>query len=130
MYEIHHLTTINAVAEKVYEAISTEQGLKQWWTADVEITGLDANFKPAYKTEFSVDIDRAAQVIISLKPGNFHRTPFRIAHLQKTLPKNVKYIALKWTLNQNGTKLPEQSLETTIYELRKNPNKPDPPDKK
>ena len=41
MYEIHHLVTISAAPEEVFEAISTEQGFKQWWTADVEITGLE-----------------------------------------------------------------------------------------
>jgi len=92
---------------------------------NVEITGLDANFTPAYKTTGGVDIKRAGLTPIVLQPGNSHRTAFRIEHLRKTLPKNVKYIMLKWTLNEAGDKLPKEGLQTTLYELRKDPDKPD-----
>ena len=91
------------------------------WGFNIQITGLDAGFKRVYKTPFGLDLDRGTPTIIVLQPGNFHRTPFRVDHFLKTLPKSVRYISLRWTLNQYGSKLPKEGLETTIYELRKDP---------
>lgn len=34
MHQILHQITINAPADKVYDALTTEEGLKSWWTAD------------------------------------------------------------------------------------------------
>ena len=34
MAEIIHLFTINSTKEKVYEAITTQEGLSNWWTED------------------------------------------------------------------------------------------------
>jgi hypothetical protein len=88
---------------------------------NVEIIGMDDTFRAVYRTEFGVLIERAPPVVVVLKPGTFHRTPFRIDHLQKTTPKNVKYIIVAWTLNEQGTTLPKGGLKTTLYELRRVP---------
>jgi len=34
MADLHHEIEINAPAEKVYAAITTQEGLRGWWTAD------------------------------------------------------------------------------------------------
>ena len=39
MAEMRHEITINAPAKQVYDAITTESGLRQWWTADVSVHG-------------------------------------------------------------------------------------------
>jgi len=36
MADMYHQVHIDAVPENVYQAISTEEGLKSWWTADTE----------------------------------------------------------------------------------------------
>jgi uncharacterized protein YndB with AHSA1/START domain len=37
MQDIMHLVKIHAPAERVYEAITTEAGIRQWWTRDAAI---------------------------------------------------------------------------------------------
>jgi uncharacterized protein YndB with AHSA1/START domain len=39
MPELRHQITINASPAKVYEALSTEGGLRSWWTADATMGG-------------------------------------------------------------------------------------------
>lgn len=34
MADLHHAIEINVSAEKVYEAITTQKGLRSWWTRD------------------------------------------------------------------------------------------------
>ena len=36
MAEMHHEVTIGAPAARVYEALTTREGLRGWWTADTE----------------------------------------------------------------------------------------------
>jgi len=91
---------------------------------NVVIIGLDSRFEQVYRTMFGVDLKRAPATLIKIAPGNYHRTAYRIEHYLKTLPRNVKYIKLKWTRNYMGTKLPKAGLSTSIYELRRDPDKP------
>ncbi len=37
MAEMHHEVPINAPPERVYEALTTQEGLSSWWTADTVI---------------------------------------------------------------------------------------------
>ena len=37
MFEIRHLIKINAAPTKVFEAISTAEGIRHWWTDDVAL---------------------------------------------------------------------------------------------
>ena len=83
---------------------------------NLEIVGLDTDFKPVYNTTGGVLIKRAPPTIVSLQPGCSYRTLFP---LDQTVPGDMKYIILKWTRNDAGTELPEKWLKTTIYELRK-----------
>ena len=34
MADLRHQITINAAPAKVYEALTTQEGLRAWWTAD------------------------------------------------------------------------------------------------
>ena len=36
MFELLHQVTIEAPVQKVFDALTTQKGLKGWWTADVE----------------------------------------------------------------------------------------------
>ena len=91
---------------------------------NIEIFGLNDTFKQIYKTPFAVRIDRGFTEAISISPGRFHRMPFRIEHLLKTMPEEVRYIKLKWTRNSFGDQLPREGIESSIYALR-NPDKAD-----
>jgi uncharacterized protein YndB with AHSA1/START domain len=37
MHDLMHLIKIHAASERVYEAITTEHGIRQWWTRDAAI---------------------------------------------------------------------------------------------
>src|ERR1700757_651984 len=50
MSEIKHQIPINATPEKVYAAIATQKGLRQWWTADTTVDENDGG-----KAEFGFD---------------------------------------------------------------------------
>lgn len=39
MYEINHQVGIEAAPEKVYEALTTDEGLARWWTNDISGAG-------------------------------------------------------------------------------------------
>jgi len=92
---------------------------------NITVIGLDSEFRKIHETAGGVDLERGKLTRIQIGPGNFHRTAFRTEHFLKTLPETVKYIKLRWILNEMGTKLPKGGLESSIYELRKAPNKPD-----
>ncbi len=87
---------------------------------NLDIIGMDANFKQIYKIENQhVDLKRVRPTIVSLLPGRSYRTRFQVESLLESFPADVKYITLKWTSNDMGTELPGKWLKTTIYELRK-----------
>jgi len=90
---------------------------------NVQLVGLNAEFKQIYKSEFRIVLERAPPTLIHIAPGNYYRTPHSIEDYRKTLPKEVQYIRLRWASNELGTPLPRIGLETCIYELRKDPNK-------
>ena len=82
---------------------------------NLDIIGMDANFKQIYKIENQhVDLKRARPTIVSLMPGRSYRTRF---HVESFLPADVNYITLKWTINDMGTELPGKWLKTSIFEL-------------
>lgn len=37
MAELHHQIVIKSTPEKVYAALTTQSGLRSWWTADVSV---------------------------------------------------------------------------------------------
>ncbi len=66
MAELKHQIAIKSTPEKVYAALTTEIGLRQWWTADVK-----AEDKVGGKAEFGFD-QRATvfrMKIVKLNPG-------------------------------------------------------------
>jgi uncharacterized protein YndB with AHSA1/START domain len=50
MQDIMHLIKIHASSERVYEAITTTEGIRQWWTRDAAIK---PNVGPAGEFEFN-----------------------------------------------------------------------------
>ncbi|MGH1436187.1 MAG: SRPBCC family protein [Lewinella sp.] len=66
MPSIHHLLTINAPAERVFEAITTPDGLCSWWTTKAAgQPSLDAE----YQFFFSKDYDWRAKVVEVTPPS-------------------------------------------------------------
>ena len=49
MYDIVHQLTIAASPDKVYEAVTTVNGLTSWWTADVEFGPADGEFQVGFR---------------------------------------------------------------------------------
>ena len=45
MYDIVHQLSIAAIPERVYEAVTTSEGLATWWTTDVEFGPGDGEFR-------------------------------------------------------------------------------------
>jgi uncharacterized protein YndB with AHSA1/START domain len=66
MAELRHQITIQAVPAKVHEALTTEEGLRAWWTADAA-----AEAKVGGKAEFGFNRRRTVfrMTIDALEPG-------------------------------------------------------------
>ena len=66
MADILHLVPIQASARSVYEALTTEEGLKQWWTDDVDAEpreGSTATFRfEGGQVAFQMKVDRLEPV--------------------------------------------------------------------
>ncbi|MBA6225190.1 SRPBCC domain-containing protein [Colwellia sp. MB02u-18] len=43
MVNINHRIGINALPEKIYEALTTDDGLKKWWTNDISGAGMEGS---------------------------------------------------------------------------------------
>lgn len=84
------------------------------------LTGLDADFKPVFKTDWRelILIDERSPLVITIEPGHFHREPLSLDHLQRILPQNVRYLRFQWTRNPYGDKLPGEGLESSLFDLR------------
>jgi uncharacterized protein YndB with AHSA1/START domain len=73
MANIHHLLLIDAPIEKIYQAISTVEGYKNWWTeetsGDFKVGGeVHFNFGEQYKNMFEVAyLDENARVVLKGK---------------------------------------------------------------
>lgn len=91
---------------------------------NVELIGLNAEFKQVYKGGLPIVLERAPPTLINIAPGNYYRAALSIEDYLRTLPKEVQYIRLRWASNELGTPLPRSGLETCIYELRKDSDKP------
>lgn len=50
MVDLHHYIQINAPANKVYDAVATQEGMRGWWTADSSV-----GEKAGDKAEFGFD---------------------------------------------------------------------------
>ncbi|HOX06045.1 MAG TPA: hypothetical protein PK280_06555 [Planctomycetota bacterium] len=92
--------------------------------ANLVITGLNAKHEKVYVTPFDILVERAPAKLIKIGPGNYHRIAFPIADCLKTTPNDVRYIAITWTRNPLGTKIPDGGLSTSRYECRKAVEKP------
>ena len=60
MYDIVHQLTIAATPDRVYEAVTTSEGLATWWTTDVKFGPGDGEFRlgfdnGAVRMRFQVD---------------------------------------------------------------------------
>ena len=87
---------------------------------NIEIAGFDAEFKKVYtRPAGDIDLDRARPTLVTIAPGNHHRSAF--TEELKELPPGIKYVKLRWILNEKGTELPSAGLETSFYELKKEP---------
>ncbi len=85
---------------------------------NVEVVGLDSAFNRIYVTPFGMLIQRAPATRIPIAPGRYHRTGYDLDRRVNTLPEDIRYIRLRWTRNDMGTRLPEGGLETSLYDLR------------
>ena len=86
---------------------------------NIEIAGFDAEFKKVYARQVGdIDLDRELPTLVTIAPGNHHRSAFTE---ELKAPPGVKYVKLRWTLNERGTELPSAGLETSFYELKKEP---------
>lgn len=65
MPDINHLVRISAEADKVFKAISTKEGLQNWWTPKVEFKGESINFhfEEDYHKTMKVGTKRAKEHI-------------------------------------------------------------------
>lgn len=62
MPEILHRVFIDATPEKIYDAITTEKGLKSWWTTNAKATPTEGTVSrfgfPGHDTVFHMHIDK------------------------------------------------------------------------
>jgi uncharacterized protein YndB with AHSA1/START domain len=66
MPDLHHQIPVDALPEKVYGAIATQEGMRGWWTADTQM-----DEKPGGKAEFGFDTRQTVfrMKIEKLEPG-------------------------------------------------------------
>ena len=75
MADIRHLLTIKAPASKVYEAVTSQKGLQNWWTTKVkgnskEGEQLQFGFDPDYAKSF--DVKKSNRKNVEWKCTNAH----------------------------------------------------------